>query len=61
MSESIDNQTDELIGYILRKTGEDYDLSYEEVHAVLSEEREFVKERGIEEHSYLDGEDEPIY
>jgi len=41
--------TDELIGYILRKTGDDYHLDYEEVQAVLDSELEFLKSKGLTE------------
>lgn len=41
--------TDELIGYILRKTGDEYHLDYEEVQAVLDSELEFLKSKGLTE------------
>lgn len=40
---------DELVGYIMRKTGDDHNLCYEEVRAVLDAEIEFLKEKGIAE------------
>src|SRR5699024_2723307 len=40
---------DELVGYIMRKTGNSLNLCYEEVRAVLDAEIEFLKEKGIAE------------
>ena len=40
---------DELIGYIMRKTGEEHTLYYEDVRAVLDAEMEFLKEKGLAE------------
>lgn len=48
MSEKTINE-DELVGYIMRKTGDDHSLYYEDVKAVLDAEIEFLKEKGIAE------------
>lgn len=48
MSEPVINE-DELIGYIMRKTGDSHSLYYDDVRAVLDAEMEFLKEKGLVE------------
>ena len=48
MGEPIINE-DELIGYIMRKTGDSHSLYYDDVRAVLDAEMDFLKEKGIAE------------
>lgn len=45
--EEISVNEDELIGYIMRKTGRDHTLYYEDVRAVLDAELDFLREKGI--------------